>query len=103
MAAPGSSLAEDAALFEKIFEEEFVDNAELEDILEDLSIYWNDDLAYALTYCCRTMQDLAKGKRWSLPDLYQSETGGDKPRQSDKAFVVGVVRMAYNHFQAFYD
>ena len=60
-------------LFTHIFEEEFVDNRDLADILEDLSIYWNDDLAYALTCCCRTLEGFAKGERWSLPPLYQSE------------------------------
>ena len=42
MASPESSLAEDCRLFTRIFEEEFVDSAELEQILEDMSIYWND-------------------------------------------------------------
>ncbi|MBR4817861.1 MAG: hypothetical protein IKZ72_04400, partial [Bacteroidales bacterium] len=59
MASPERSLAEDVRLFVRIFEEEFVDNADLEDILEDLSIYWNDDLAYALTCCCRTLEAFA--------------------------------------------
>ena len=103
LASPERSLAEDAALFSKIFEEEFVDSTELEDILEDLSIYWNDDLAYAPTFCCKTMHDLGAGKRWALPDLYQSEMKHDAALQSDKAFVFGVVRTGYNHFEEFYD
>ena len=45
MASPVSSLSADCRLFIRIFEEEFVDSAELERILEDMSIYWNDDLA----------------------------------------------------------
>ena len=63
------SLAADAALFTRIFEEELEDNADLEAILEDLSIYWNDDLAYALTWCCHAMDDFARGRRWRLPEL----------------------------------
>ena len=38
MASPESSIAEDAALLIRIFEEEFVDNDELAKILEDMSI-----------------------------------------------------------------
>ena len=38
MSSPASSLDEDVKLFIKIFEEEFVDNDDLADILEDLSI-----------------------------------------------------------------
>ena len=45
-----SSLAEDCKLFTRIYEEEFVDSPELEQILEDKSLYWNDDLAYSLTW-----------------------------------------------------
>ena len=67
--SPEDSLAADAALFVHIFEEELEDNEELEAILEDLSIYWNDDLAYALTWCCHAMDDLGKGRRWRLPEL----------------------------------
>lgn len=96
MAAPGTSVKEDAALFTSIFENELVDDAELSDILEDLSIYWNDDLAYSLTYCCRTLEDFARGRRWALPPLYQSELKGDASLDSDKAFVTTLLRNAYS-------
>ena len=49
MAASGRSLKEDCKLFTRIFEEEFVDLPELGDLREEMSIWWNDDLAYALT------------------------------------------------------
>ena len=73
MEAPGSSLAEDAALFVHIYEEEFSGNPDLEDILEDLSIYWNDELEYALQWCCRSIEQLGKGKSWSYPELFMSD------------------------------
>ena len=96
-----SSTAQDARLFVKIFEEEFVDNTDLEQILEDLSIHWNDDLAYALTYCCRTFEDFAKGLRWSLIPLYQSEMSSAPDRSSDKAFVTNLLRHAYSGFERY--
>jgi len=95
------SLKEDARLWEKIFENEFEDNAELEDILEDLSIWWNDDLAYSLSWCCRSVNELGKGARWSLPPLYMSELS-DK-EESDKAFVVKLVRKAISGYDAYVD
>lgn len=101
-ASAESSPAEDAKLFVKIFEEEFVDNADVETYLEDLSIYWVDDLAYALTYCCRTVENLAKGARWSLIPLYQSEMQMEK-KDSDKAFVTNVLKNAYLHFTEYTD
>ena len=94
MNKPGASLREDAKLFVKIFEEELVDNEMLETILEDMSIYWNDDLAYSLTHCCRTLESLAAGHPWSLPDLYSDD---------DHEFVSGLVTAGYDGFQRYYD
>lgn len=87
MASPERSLAEDCRLFTRIFEEEFVDSVELEQILEEKSLYWNDDLAYALTWCCKTFKSFAKGESWSMLPLYQSEMLKGEGVESDKAFV----------------
>ncbi len=98
MSSPDRSVEEDAGLFKRIFEEEFVDNEELERILEDLSILWCDDLAYSLTVCCDTLKSLAKGYGWALPPLYRSEMlqGQNKDVESDKAFVGRLLRTAYS-------
>lgn len=95
MASDTHSLAEDCRLFTRIFEEEFVDSVELEQILEDKSIWWNDDLAYSLTYCCRTLEHLAKGGRWELPPLYQSEMKKDARMESDKQFAHKLLQNAF--------
>lgn len=98
MASPESSIAEDAALLIRIFEEEFVDNDELAKILEDMSILWCDDLAYSLTTCCDTLKSLAKGYRWSLPPLYRSEMDLSKNAESDKAFIYKLLRTSFACF-----
>ena len=67
-----SSVREDALLWIKIFEKELEDNEELQAVLEDQNIHWTDDLPYALIWCIRTLGDIADGKRWSMPELYQS-------------------------------
>ena len=95
MSSEVSSLKEDCKLFIKIFEEEFVDNEDLEKILEDRSLYWNDDLAYALTWCCRTLKSLGKGERWNLPPLYQSDLMTGEDVESDRAFVRRLLQSAY--------
>ena len=87
MASEERSLKEDCKLFTRIFEEEFVDSEELEMILEEKSLHWNDDLAYALTWCCRTFKSLADGESWSLLPLYQSEMMKGDGVESDKYFV----------------
>ena len=96
-----SSLEDDAALWCKIFENEFEDNQALEEILEDLSIYWNDDLPYSLGWCCKSLRSIAKGECWNLPALYQSELPGNEAMESDRAFVHSLVRTAYANLDAY--
>ena len=99
---PTRSLAKDAALFIKVFEEEFVDSEALSEILEDLSIWWTDDLAYALTVCCDTMKSLSKGLRWELPPLYRSDMLTPRPAESDKAFVTKLLRTSYSCYDKYF-
>lgn len=87
MESSSRSLQEDAALWVRIYEEELVDNDELESILEELSIWWNNDLAYSLTTCCQTMEALAGGRQWSMPELV-----------ADKDFAYALLRRAFNDF-----
>lgn len=101
MADSERSLAADCRLFTKIFEEEFVGNDGLEQALEDMSIYWSDDLAYALTWCCKTFKSLARGEAWSLYPLYQSDLmkGGDV--ESDKLFVRKLLRLSFTGYEKY--
>ena len=99
MASPERSLADDCKLFTRIFEEEFVDSEELEQILEDKSLYWNDDLAYALTWCCKTFKSFAKGEGWSLLPLYQSEMLQGSEVESDKYFVRKLLQASYAGYE----
>ncbi len=106
MASPERSLAEDCRLFTKIYEEEFVDSEELEAILETLSLYWNDDLAYSLTWCCRTLKNLARGENWSLLPLYQSDilrndAGKGAEVESDKLFVTKLLKSAFAGYEKY--
>ena len=98
LACGESSLEEDARLWCRIYERELEDNPELSDILEDLSIHWNDDLGYALLWCIRTMRALGEGEPWRLPPLYQSELPGSEGLENDRKFVVTLLRTAYLHF-----
>ena len=106
MDRPGSSLKEDCALFTHIFEEEFVDLPELEDLLEEMNIWWNDDLAYALSWCCKTFSDFAAGKSWELPPLYQSEIlrrDGKTDVDDDKRFSDKLLEYAFCHYRDYSD
>jgi N utilization substance protein B len=101
MASPDTSLAEDCKLFTRIFEEEFVDSEELEMLLEDKSLYWNDDLAYSLTWCCKTLNGFAKGEGWSLLPLYQSEMLKGEGVESDKYFVRKLLQSSFAGYERY--
>lgn len=101
MASEKRSLAEDCKLFTRIFEEEFVDSEELERILEDKSLYWNVDLAYSLTWCCKTLKNLAKGENWSLIPLYQSELLTGEGVESDKLFVRKLLQASFAGYEKY--
>ncbi len=106
MASANTSLKEDCALFCHIFEEEFADNKALEPILEDLSIYWNDDLCYALSWCLRSLDDIAAGRGWRLPELYMSDVvkarNKDADVDSDSDFVHKLVRCALSGYEGYF-
>ena len=102
MASPTRSLKEDCRLFTRIFEEEFVDNEDLESILEDKSLYWNDDLAYSLTWCCKTLKAFEKGESWKLIPLYQSEMLAGPEVESDQAFVRRLLQSAFAGYDRYF-
>lgn len=101
MSSSEKSLAEDCKLFTRIFEEEFVDCEDIENLLEEKSVHWNDDLAYSLTWCCKTLKSLAKGEGWSLLPLYQSELLSGEGVESDKLFVRKLLQSAYAGYEKY--
>ncbi|MCD8313767.1 MAG: transcription antitermination protein NusB, partial [Bacteroidales bacterium] len=101
MESEENSLAEDCRLFMRIFEKEFVFNEDLEKILEDQSIYWSDDLDYALTWCCKSLENIAKGGQWALPELYQSEMKLRGRDEDDRKFVHTLLKSAYTGWERY--
>jgi len=98
-----ASLAEDVALFKHIFEEEFEDNEELAAILEDESIHWSDDLAYALICDIRSLDGILRTGRWTFPPLYQSDLLAALGREadSDRDFVTTLLTTAFGRFREY--
>ena len=64
-------------------------------------MHWNDDLAYALTWCCRTFKDFADGKSWSLLPLYQSDMKKGEDVESDKFFVRRLLQASYAGYEKY--
>ena len=103
MASETSSIKEDAALWKCVFEEEFEDDPALAAILEDASIHWADDLAYALGTCIRSLDEIGRLGRWSFPPLYQSDIliAQGREASSDSEFVKRLLTTAYGRFQEY--
>ena len=95
------SLAEDCKLFTRIYEEEFVDTPELESLLEEKSIHWNDDLAYSLTWCCKSLSSFAKGESWTMLPLFQSEMLKGEGVESDKLFVRRLLQAGFAGYEKY--
>ena len=103
-ALPAPTLKDDVKLFKNIFTEEFEDNPAVEAAVEDRSIYWKDELAYALNAVLRSLDDIARLGRWELPPLYQSDTlkaRGMENVDSDRDFARRLLTAAFGNFEAY--
>lgn len=74
------SMKEDCALLRNIFEQELEDNEDLEDILEELSLFWIDDLGYVLNSILKNMNIIARNGSVAIPEVFQNE--------DDKAYAI---------------
>lgn len=73
MGAQGHTMAEDCDILIKIYEEEFEDNEELAQIIEDMSLYWMDDLAYALIVIIRNINLFKEKGVLPMPETFMKE------------------------------
>lgn len=95
------SMAEDCNLFIKIYENELEDNEELLTLLEDISVYWIDDLGYALGMIVKTIKSMKKGELFKMPPLFQSDMAKGDPDQEmddDKAYVLKLTDYAIANY-----
>lgn len=73
MSLPESSLEADCMFASRIFEEELEDNEMLWDLLEEMSVYWADDLGFVLNAIIRAAGVVAEGGRLTHPDVFMKE------------------------------
>ena len=99
------TLKDDVKLFKNIFTEEFEDNPAVEAAVEDRSIFWRDELAYALGAVLHSLDDIARTGRWELPALYQSDAlkaRGKENVDSDRDFSRRLLTAAFGKFDEYY-
>ncbi len=71
------SFEEDCRLFSCIFQDEFEDNEELASILEDMSVLWVDDLAFALNAIIAGIDETARKHLIFHPNTFLKEDDKD--------------------------
>lgn len=96
MTSGKSDFAEDQRLAIEFYTRELEDLEPLEEALEEQSIYWTDDLGFALGMVVRTLQDLRAGKPGValLPQYRQDE---------DRRFAVELFRAAALHSGEYFE
>ena len=75
MASPESSYAQDRELWRKIYKNIISNNEELDSLLEDMSLYWNDDKFIVDTFVLKTIKrfDEANGADQELLPEFKDE------------------------------
>jgi len=88
---PNDSYETDQEFWRAIFRNLICGNDEIEEALEDLSIYWNDDIEIIETFVLKTIKRFkeATGNKQALLPMYKDE--------EDAAFVVQLFRYTIQH------
>ena len=95
MASEEDSFEADCRLFSCIFQDEFEDNEELDSILEDISLLWIDDVAYALNAIIAGIEETARKKRIYHPSTFLKE---DDKEFAQRLLVESIAR--YDEYSA---
>lgn len=88
MSTPDSTYDEDRELWRKLYKTIISNNEELDAVLEEMSLYWNDDKEIVDTFVLKTIKrfDEAKGAKQELLPEYKDE--------EDKEFACRLLRGA---------
>ena len=90
MASAEDSFEADCKFARRIFEEEFEDNS----FLEDLSIFWTDDINYVLNIILYTLDNMIAGNPMVLPDVFIKD--------EDRDFVLKLLEVSLIHYDEYF-
>ena len=90
MASPEDSYAADRELWRKLYRTLIENNAELDALLEEQSLYWNDDKEIVDTFVLKTIKrfDEQNGARQELLPEYDNEEDKDYARKLFRASIL---------------
>lgn len=95
MASDDDSIKAEYSFAMRIFEEEFEDNEMLESILEDLSVYWIDDVNYVLNNILYCIDGMIHGKEFVAPKTFIKD--------EDKFFTLNLLKLSLEHYKEYFD
>jgi len=75
MTAESVDYAADKDIWRKIFKKVILQNEELDDSIQDQSIYWTDDIEMVISFVIKTIKrfDLAKGEEQELLPMFKDQ------------------------------
>jgi N utilization substance protein B len=95
MASETSSYEEDRELWRKLYKRIIFNNEELDQVLEDQSLYWNDDKAIVDTFVLKTI------KRFEPENGAEQELMPEYKDDEDKEFARKLLRTAITNAEAY--
>lgn len=95
MASETRSFKEDCDLFINIFTNELEDDETLEEILEDLSIHWADDLGFVLMTIVSNIEFLKRRAKFPLPSTFLKD--------DDREFAIELLDYSVLNYQKYLD
>lgn len=95
MLSTNSSFKEDRDIITNIINNTLLNNDDLDDILEDKSIYWNDDLEFLLSNIIQNLKRYNEHTilNYMLPPLYKDE--------EDKTFAIHLLKKTILHYNEY--
>ncbi len=95
MASPEHSIAQDCELWSDILASEIAENEEIEEILEEKSVYWIDDLTYVVNVVLKHIDNFKTRKKILYPDMFLKE--------DDREFAFRLLSLSLNHYHEYTD
>ena len=89
------SLKEDCELFFNIYMEEFEDNEDLASDLEDMSLFWMDDLGFVLNVILRNIDFLKSKGHFPKVNVFMKD--------DDEEFAYDLLKAAYTNYDKYMD
>jgi len=90
-----SSVSEDCELWSNILASEIAENEEIEDLLEEKSVYWMDELTYVVNVILKSLDTFKTRKKIVFPDMFMKE--------DDREFAFRLLSSSMTHYQEYID